>query len=67
MLKKLQIQEIATEKFLEIEDISLGVLFVIKNTALKDRMFLGLDLEDMKAVVALLQNRIQEVELAMKG
>lgn len=67
MLRKLQIHERATKKFLDLEPNTLGLLLVLRNNALNEKIHIELGLEDMKAMVALLQVRIQDVELEMKG
>jgi acetolactate synthase regulatory subunit len=67
MLRKLQIQERASEKLLDIEPMSIGVIFMLRNFAIDaHRIHIELGLDDMRAVVSLLQNRIEQVELAMK-
>jgi hypothetical protein len=66
MIRKLQIQEMATEKILDLEPVSIGTLLVLRNIALKETIHIDLDVDDMKAIVALLQNRIEEIEILEK-
>lgn len=67
MIRKLQIREMATEKYLELQPVSIGALLILRNIALDEREHIELDVDDMKAVVALLQNRIEEVEILEKA
>lgn len=66
MISKLQIHEKATEKFLDIEPMSIGMLLVLRNVSLYERIHIELEVDDMKAIVALFQNRIEEIEILEK-
>jgi len=65
MLRKLQIAERATEKLLEIEPDSTGVILFLRNVALDERMHIELTIEDMQAIVSLLQDRISDIEAGL--
>jgi hypothetical protein len=66
MISKLQIHEKATEKFLDLEPMSIGMLLVLRNISLDERINIELEVDDMKAIVALFQNRIEEVGILEK-
>jgi hypothetical protein len=63
MLRKLQIQENATQKILEIDPDSTGVMLFLRNLALNERIHIELDIDDMRAIVALLQARIEDIRI----
>jgi hypothetical protein len=66
MISKLQIHEKATEKFLDLEPMSIGMLLVLRNISLDKRIHIELEVDDMKAIVALFQNRIEEIGILEK-